>query len=80
MKSPDLFQRFRIETEGVPLAHTKLAPDMELLVFERGDERRALLVPDMVYRHLAQGELAGEPLPWSRPPPIATRAAPHRTI
>lgn len=44
-----------------PLAQVKLKQNKELLVFERGDQRRATLLPEMAYHHLVQGELAGEP-------------------
>ena len=44
-----------------PLQSAQLANDIELLAFERGGERRVLLVEEMHYHHIAQGELAGEP-------------------
>lgn len=61
LKRPDMFQRFRVTAEGVPLKDTDLSSSTELLVFERHGERRALLVQEMAYHHVAQGELAGEP-------------------
>ena len=45
----------------IRLADAGLEPTAELMAFERGGERRALLVPEMAYHHVAQGELAGEP-------------------
>ena len=45
----------------VSLQSAHLANDIELLAFERGGERRVLLVEEMHYHHIAQGELAGEP-------------------
>ena len=39
----------------------KLRDDEELLLFERGGQTRALLLREMAYHHVAQGELAGEP-------------------
>ena len=55
------FKPFRPTESGEPLRGLGLAPDDELLVFERGGEQRGLLLPQMVYHHVAQGELAGEP-------------------
>ena len=43
------------------LADTKLKDDKELLVFERGSQRRAVLLLEAVYHHVIQGELADEP-------------------
>ena len=56
-----LFNPFRPTDDGEPLRSLDLPPDDELVVFERGGERRGLLLPQMVYHHVAQGELAGEP-------------------
>ena len=61
LKRPDYFQRFRIPTEATPLTNTKLGPETSLLIVERGGQRRALLLHQMAYHHVAQGELAGEP-------------------
>jgi len=61
LKSPDFFRRFRVSGEGKPLRSTGLKPQTQLLVFERGGQRRALLRHQMIYHHVAQGELAGEP-------------------
>jgi hypothetical protein len=61
LKGPDYFQRFRVSGQGEPLGDLHLDPETELIIFERGGERRALLVRQMIYHHLAQGELAGEP-------------------
>ncbi len=55
------FQPFRPPDDGGPLASAGLADDEELLVFSRGDQHRALIMRQMVYHHVAQGELAGEP-------------------
>ena len=55
------FQPFRPTDDGGPLASAELADDEELLVFGRGDQYRALIMRQMVYHHVAQGELAGEP-------------------
>lgn len=45
----------------IPLAHAKLKGKTELLVFERGGQRRAFLLDEANYHHSVQGELAGEP-------------------
>jgi hypothetical protein len=55
------FKPFRPSDNGELLSTLDLKPDDELLVFERGGDRRGLLLPQMVYHHVAQGELAGEP-------------------
>ena len=47
--------------QGEPLGETSFADDEELIVFERKGLRRALVVREMAYHHIAQGELAGEP-------------------
>lgn len=47
--------------EGTELSHTQLHGDVELIVFERRGDRRALLAREMAYHHVAQGVLAGEP-------------------
>ncbi len=61
LKSPDYFQRFRVSGEGEPIHELGLKPQTQLLVFERGGQRRSLLRHQMIYHHVAQGELAGEP-------------------
>jgi len=61
LKSPDFFRRFRVSGEGTPLLAARLKPHAQLLVFERGGERRALVREQMIYHHVAQGKLAGEP-------------------
>ena len=56
------FEPFRPTKENeMALSAARLKPGHELLVFERGDQRRALLLPEMAYHHVCQGELAGEP-------------------
>ncbi|MFQ5985881.1 MAG: DUF3179 domain-containing (seleno)protein [Thermoplasmata archaeon] len=61
LREPDLFQRFRVPEEGEPLADANLDPTEMLLIVERGDARRAFLVRQISYHHLAQGGLDGEP-------------------
>lgn len=45
----------------IPLKRANLAPQTELMSFERNGERRVLIVSEMIYHHICQGELAGEP-------------------
>ena len=61
LKGPDQFKRFNVTGNGVSLNEANLKSKEVLLVFERSGERRALLQKQMVYHHVAQGELAGEP-------------------
>ena len=61
LKDPDMFRRFSVPDRGQPLHASGLAPATELIVVERGGEKRALLLRQMAYHHTAQGELAGEP-------------------
>ncbi len=43
------------------LAQARLKDDTQLLAFERGGQRRAVLISEAAYHHVIQGELAGEP-------------------
>ncbi len=61
LNEPDLFQRFQVPDRGQPLRDAGLSSRTELIVFQQGEQRRALLMRQMAYHHLAQGELAGEP-------------------
>jgi hypothetical protein len=56
-----VFKPFLPDNRGVPIEEAGLKPDTKLLVFKRGKEHRALLFDEMVYHHVAQGELDGEP-------------------
>jgi hypothetical protein len=56
-----VFKPFRPDDRGVPIEDARLKPHTPLIVFERGTKRRALLLKEMVYHHVAQGELDGEP-------------------
>ena len=58
---PDMFQRFEVPDEGELLRDVGLNGDDVIIIVERKGERRALLVKQLAYHHLAQGELAGEP-------------------
>ncbi len=56
------FEPFRPTSQHeLPLAEANLKDTAELLAFERGGRRRAVLISEMVYHHVVQGELAGEP-------------------
>jgi hypothetical protein len=61
LQRPDMFRRFRIPSEAPPLRDQGLASERLLIVFERGLTKRALLLDQMGYHHVAQGELSGEP-------------------
>ena len=56
-----LFEPFRFPKQSIPLIKTKLEPETELIVVERGGIHRAFLAREMAHHHIAQGELAGEP-------------------
>lgn len=56
-----LFEPFEVPAHGLPLVNLKLPLDLELIVFSRGDETRALVAREMAYHHVAQGELNGQP-------------------
>lgn len=60
-KQSDAFIRFDVSEEGVPVSSAQLPGSTELIVFERCGQRRALLVREMAYHHLAQGRLVDEP-------------------
>ena len=47
--------------EGEALSTARLHDDVELIVFERRGDRRALVAREMAYHHVAQGVLADEP-------------------
>ncbi len=49
------------EDEGQSLSDAGLRDEEELIVFKRAGKRRALVIREMAYHHLAQGILAGEP-------------------
>jgi hypothetical protein len=50
-----------LPVNAVPLKSANLRPDEDLLVFERGGKRYAFILRQIVYHHVAQGTLAGEP-------------------
>ena len=43
------------------LSAARLAPKTELILFQRGGEHRALIMREMAYHHICQGELGGQP-------------------
>jgi hypothetical protein len=55
------FAPFRPEGDGVPLSEAGLDDDEELVVFARAGVERGLVMRQMAYHHVAQGDLAGEP-------------------
>lgn len=56
------FEPFRPTAKNEsPLTDAKLKEDTQLLAFERGGQRRAVLISEAAYHHVIQGELAGEP-------------------
>lgn len=46
---------------GMPLENAGLPMKTDLLVFERGLDRLALIMREMAYHHVAQGIVGGEP-------------------
>ncbi|HEX2225147.1 MAG TPA: DUF3179 domain-containing (seleno)protein [Thermoanaerobaculia bacterium] len=60
-KGPELFPRFTVENQGEALSAARLRPSTLLIVAERNGERRAFLLSEMAYHHVAEGELGGEP-------------------
>ncbi|MEM7798914.1 MAG: hypothetical protein AAF633_06990 [Chloroflexota bacterium] len=56
------FEPFRPTERHISrLADAKLKPNTELIAFERGGERRVVLISESIYHHIIQGELADEP-------------------
>jgi hypothetical protein len=55
------FPPLQVPAQGAPLSGLRLPPDLELIVFRRGDTRRALVAREMAFHHVAQGELNGHP-------------------
>ncbi|MEM7334629.1 MAG: hypothetical protein AAF490_21315 [Chloroflexota bacterium] len=43
------------------LANAGLSEKTQLMAFERGGKRRVVLLTDMIYHHVCQGELDDEP-------------------
>jgi len=60
-KAGFLFEPFHFPKLSIPLAKTKLKPETELILVERGGIHRAFLAREMAHHHVAQGDLAGEP-------------------
>jgi hypothetical protein len=61
LEKPDMFKRFIVPDEGELLSKVNLNPKIMLLIVEINSTRRALLVKQMAYHHVAQGVLKGEP-------------------
>lgn len=60
LRGPDMFKRLRLERAPSPLTELRLPDDDELLFFDRGGCRYALLVHQMAYHHVAEGDVDGE--------------------
>jgi hypothetical protein len=61
LRKPDMFKRFKVPDKGQLLTEVNLNPEVMLLIVERNNTHRALLVRQMAYHHVAQGVLEGEP-------------------
>jgi len=61
LRGPDFFRRFEVPERTEALVRAGLPGDELLLIVERGGKRLALLVSELAYHHVAQGELAGLP-------------------
>lgn len=61
LKQPDYFRRFKVPAAGEPLAALGVPGDELVAIVRRGDRQRALILRQLVYHHVAEGELGGEP-------------------
>jgi hypothetical protein len=61
LEKPDWFPRFVVPDQAERLADTDLDPDELIVIIERGERRRALLVRQLAFHQAAQGTLGGEP-------------------
>ena len=52
---------FPVPDQGMPLRDEGLPADLELILFERNGVYRTLVMREMAYHHIAQGELGSEP-------------------
>lgn len=55
------FTPFQVPDKGLPLVSLNLPADLELITVQRGVATRAFVVRELVYHHVAQGQLNGEP-------------------
>lgn len=56
------FKPFRPKpSDGILLREANLSANLDLITFERNGQQRALIMREMAYHHICQGELAGEP-------------------
>jgi hypothetical protein len=64
LNKKDMFQRFTVKGSE-PLAKAveqkKINSDDQILIVERSGESLAFAVSQIIYHHVAQGELAGQP-------------------
>ena len=61
LRGPDMFRRFRVPEKNDALVRAQLPSSEPVLMVERGGKHLAFLAAEMVYHHVAQGELAGLP-------------------
>lgn len=61
LKEEDQFPRFLVPSELPHLKDIKLLPEEKLLVLKPDDDWIVLLVRQMAYHHVAQGEWNGKP-------------------
>ncbi|MCB9749643.1 MAG: DUF3179 domain-containing protein [Myxococcales bacterium] len=62
LERPDWFPRFAFTDEREPLSAARLLAQTLVVVAARGGEQRAFVVKQLVYHHVAEGELGGEPV------------------
>ena len=55
------FPPFQVPRSGIPLSSLSLPPDLELILFRRGNSTHALVAREMAFHHVAQGQLDGQP-------------------
>lgn len=64
LRDKNIFPPFKVEVTvslKEALKNGEVREDMDLMLIERNTRTLALLAQQMVYHHVAQGELAGEP-------------------
>lgn len=61
LQEPDLFKRFSVPDEGIPLKKVNLSDGENLIIAKRGGKRCSFLVKQIMYHHVAQGVLADRP-------------------
>ncbi len=61
LKGKPIFEPFAVPELGTALGAAHLKPEEALLLMERKDAVKTFLLKQMVYHHIAQGEVKGEP-------------------